>query len=162
MGITRGSLYKAFADKRSLFLAALAHYDRTEVEAAVHVLRDAAAGDGAARIGRVLQSVVAAVAKRGDRRGCFLCNTAVDQAPHDPEVERVVKAMLRRFDRAFAEALRATGLAADRTAAELGRIAEGLTTAYLGLRVRAKAGQPPRQLARTVATILGEAGLQAA
>ncbi len=31
-----------------------------------------------------------------DRRGCFLCNAAVDQAPMDPEIQAKVLAMIKR------------------------------------------------------------------
>ena len=46
MGIGRGSLYKAFGDKRSLYLAALQRYDAEIVDHAVRCLCDAAGGDG--------------------------------------------------------------------------------------------------------------------
>ena len=152
MGIARGSLYKAFADKRALFLAALAHYDRTEVAGAVQVLTDGSRG-GAERVARLFATVVDAVATRGDRRGCFLCNAAVDQAPHDADVERAVTAMMRRLDRAFAEALRDAGSGSDAA-----RRARALTAAYMGLRVLAKTGVSARQLRETVATTLAEPG----
>src|SRR5581483_7587401 len=56
MRIARGSLYKAFHDKRHIYLAALDHYDRTVVEENVERLRDGQGGDGARRIRRFLDS----------------------------------------------------------------------------------------------------------
>src|SRR5687767_573726 len=50
MNIARGSLYKAFQDKRSIYLAALDRYDQTEIQETVDALRDRAVGDGATRI----------------------------------------------------------------------------------------------------------------
>ncbi|WP_083240598.1 TetR/AcrR family transcriptional regulator [Methyloceanibacter methanicus] len=40
MQIARGSLYKAFEDKHSIYLAALDRYDRTEVETGTAFLSD--------------------------------------------------------------------------------------------------------------------------
>lgn len=158
MGISRGSLYKAFKDKRSLFLAALAHYDRTEIEGAVRLLTEDEGSDGNRRIKQLLHGVVVAVAERNDRRGCFLCNAAVDQAPHDPEVTRMVLAMMGRLDRGFAVALRQSS-GPQRGGAEIENVARSLTSAYMGLRVLAKAGYAPNRLADTVATVLYEAGV---
>ncbi len=159
MGITRGSLYKAFEDKRSLYLEALARYDRTQVGAAVELLTDRSIDDGGERIARLMEDVVAAVAERGDRRGCFLCNAAVELAPHDPEVERRVKAMMRRFDRAFEVALRDAKGLGRRQGKELARLASSLTATYMGLRVLAKAGYTPGVLSATITAVLRRAGL---
>ncbi|MCV6546005.1 MAG: TetR/AcrR family transcriptional regulator, partial [Cohaesibacter sp.] len=41
MGITRGSFYKAFVDKRSVYLAALDFYDQNVVSSAVTLLQNA-------------------------------------------------------------------------------------------------------------------------
>lgn len=159
IGIARGSLYKAFHDKRSLYLAALRHYDRTVVADAVRRLEDVAGGDGARRIAALLRTIGEAVAQRGDRRGCFLCNAAVDRAPFDAEVEGLVTAMMRRLDRAFGVALDGAAAAAAWDTARRDRVAGSLTAAYMGLRVLAKAGRTPDQLDETVASILAEAGL---
>ncbi|NIQ96073.1 MAG: helix-turn-helix transcriptional regulator, partial [Desulfuromonadales bacterium] len=40
MKIARGSLYKAFEDKHSIYLAALDRYDQTEVEEGIAFLSD--------------------------------------------------------------------------------------------------------------------------
>ena len=76
MQIARGSLYKAFEDKHSIYLATLDRYDRTEVEAGIAFLCDPEAGDGLTKIRSMLESVKSDKA----RRGCFLCNAAIDRA----------------------------------------------------------------------------------
>ena len=161
MGIARGSLYKAFLDKRSLYLSALRHYDGTVVADAVCLLEDDAGGDGARRIAALLHTIGEAVARRRDRRGCFLCNAAVDRAPFDAEVESLVTTMMRRLDRAFRAALDGAAAAAAWDVNRRDRVAGGLTAAYMGLRVLAKAGRTPGQLEETAQAILAEAGLTA-
>ena len=55
MQIARGSLYKAFEDKHSIYLATLDRYDRTVVEAGIAFLSDPEAGDGLTKIRTMLE-----------------------------------------------------------------------------------------------------------
>jgi TetR/AcrR family transcriptional repressor of nem operon len=148
MGIARGSLYKAFRSKRDIYLAALSRYDRTVVEAVVTMLGDPAGGDGSARIRRFLLSAVESLGRDGDRRGCFLCNAAVDRAQSDPDVTARVMAMMRRIEKAIVAALADSGKGAGRDDAARAETARMLLTAYVGLRVLARAGYPAPVLRR--------------
>ena len=152
MGIARGSFYKAFGSKRGVYIAALARYDQTIVEAAVTALRDPAGGDGFARIQRFLLSAVEPVDSDGDRRGCFLCNAAVDGALLDEGARETVTAMMRRIEREIAGALTETPeTSALEVHANL-EWAQHLLTVYMGLRVLARAGYPAEELRRIART----------
>ncbi|MEO1018156.1 MAG: helix-turn-helix domain-containing protein [Pseudomonadota bacterium] len=154
MQIARGSLYKAFADKRSIYLAALDHYDRTIVGPGIAMLGDPRHGDGIVRVKRLLNASADALAQQGDRRGCFICNAAVDRAPHDHEVEAKVKAMLGRIEDGIDLAL-ADAEATRRWPSQQRRAAaRALTTSYMGLRVMAKAGYDARGLREIINTTL--------
>ena len=61
MKIARGSLYKAFDDKRGIYLASLDRYDQTIVEQEIAVLRDPKAGDGLVRIRKMFESLLGGV-----------------------------------------------------------------------------------------------------
>jgi TetR/AcrR family transcriptional repressor of nem operon len=159
MNIARGSLYKAFEDKHSVYLAALDQYDRTEIQRAVDVLRDTSAGDGAIRIHRFLEDVRAAVVQRHDRRGCFACNAAVDRAPMDGGIQAKVLAMMKRMERAVAAALGECAQAARWPAKRRAEVALTLTNAYVGLRVLARSGFPPKDLAAVIRTAMQGCGL---
>jgi TetR/AcrR family transcriptional repressor of nem operon len=139
MGIARGSLYKAFGDKKKLFLRVLKHYDEVAVAGAVDLLTDRQEPDGGKRIARLFDSIIEAV-RNGDRRGCLMCNAAAGPASEDPDIGKVVSSMLARMTGAFAAALRDSEhgqqLASEARKAE----AESLTASYVGLRVLAKAG----------------------
>ena len=139
MGIGRGSLYKAFGDKRSLYLAELQRYDAEIVDHAVRRLCDAAGGDGRARIARLLHDDIDAVEHGDDRYGCFLCNASVDQAPHDPAVAEAVRRSIDRLDAAFAHVLADLPGEEGDQAARLAR-ARQATANYLGFRVLSRAG----------------------
>lgn len=154
MGIARGSLYKAFKDKHSVYLAALDRYDRTIVDGAVAILREPAGGDGLGRIRRLLEGARGAAAQRRDRWGCFMCNAAIDRAPEDPAVRTRVLAMMKRLERGFAVALAQSGLAREWPQARREESARLLTGAYMGLQVLVRAGYPPAELDAVIAANL--------
>ncbi len=139
MGIARGSLYKAFGDKKQLYLRVLQRYDEVAVTGAVELLTDRREPNGGKRIARLFDSIIDA-AMSGDRRGCLMCNAAAGPASEDPDIGSVVSSMLVRMTQAFATALTDTihgqGMSMEAREAE----AESLTASYVGLRVLAKAG----------------------
>lgn len=149
MGIARGSFYKAFGSKRDVYLAALERYDRTVVEVAIAMLRDPMGGDGSARLRRFLLSAIEPLESDGDRRGCFLCNAAVDRVLLDPEAGERVTATMRRIEHAIAAALNDADEASTRDKISDAESARHLLTVYMGLRVLARAGYSADELRRT-------------
>lgn len=144
VGLNRASLYNAFGDKRGLFLACLDHYGGREIAAAVALLSGPGGAD--TKIRKLFNGPVKAIQAGKDRRGCLLCNSAVEVAPHDPEVEAAVMRHLDRLRDAIAAAL------GDGTARKDAiRRADQLTASYMGLHVMAKAGAPVAQLKRIAA-----------
>jgi TetR/AcrR family transcriptional repressor of nem operon len=137
-GLNKQSLYRLFPDKRAMYLAALQKYEEQEGEP----LRAMLSGPGGAseRFKRVFDNLVASAA-RGDRRGCFLCNAATDQAQLDPATQGFVSAAVKRFERMFREALRVSApYNRDREATKAK--AAALLSAYFGLRVLTRANAP--------------------
>ena len=159
MNIARGSLYKAFQDKHSVYLAALERYDRTEIQRTVDGLRDRSAGDGATRIQQFLEDARGAVVQRHDRRGCFLCNAAVDRAPMDAGIQVKVLTMMKRMERAVAAGLNECTQAKHWPAKRRAHTALSLTNAYVGLRVLARSGFPAKDLAAVIRTTMQGCGL---
>jgi len=146
MGIVRGSFYKAYGDKRSVWLAALDYYDRTVVQPAAAALADHARGDGLARLAAFLNAPAAAVRHSGDKRGCFLCSAAVDSAARDTESSGLILAMFARLEAGLFDALKTLNINAGASAAALSAQAKLLLTCYIGLRVLARAGSPVEAL----------------
>jgi len=138
MKIARGSLYKAFDDKRSIYLAALDRYDKTEVEEGIEALCDPTGPDGFVRIREMLDDVKNDTA----RRGCFMCNAAIDQARFDPKVEAKVTSMLRRLEDAIAVALKQSKKGARWSAKRRAATAASILNTYMGLRVLTRSGYP--------------------
>ena len=86
MGLTRGSFYKAFGDKRNAYLEALSRYNQINITAAVEFLADTSERNGTERIRDLFASVFGEQAS--ERKGCFVCNAMVELAPVDEEVSR--------------------------------------------------------------------------
>jgi TetR/AcrR family transcriptional repressor of nem operon len=104
MGLTSGSIYKAFKDKRTVFIAAL---DRQMAQraAALHAALDAAAsGRDKVRAALALYAGVSYGVK--GRIGCLVVGTAVELATFDAEIaQRIVDAMHQR-EKLLADLLR--------------------------------------------------------
>ncbi|WP_305989676.1 TetR/AcrR family transcriptional regulator [Roseibium sp. MMSF_3544] len=137
MEITKGSFYKAFLDKQSIYLASLDRYNDKVVSGTVSYLTDSANGNGRERILGLFAMVAEAVRKNGDRLGCFLCNALIDKAAEGGEAEVKLQAMVHRLENAFFRALTDDGPPDDTSARETAR---GILSAYFGLRVLGRAG----------------------
>ncbi len=153
MKIARGSLYKAFDDKRAIYLATLDRYDQTQVEKGIAFLCDPKAGDGFAGIRDMFESVKQDAA----RRGCFICNPAIDQARVDADVEEKVSAVLGKLEEALAVALKQSKRGLRWPVKRRRNMAASLLNNYLGLRVLARAGYRPEDLQAIIDATLSAA-----
>src|SRR5712671_866133 len=105
MGITGTSLYNAFGDKRSLFRQALKHYAERSMRERIARIESAMPPKEAVR------AFVAEIVERslgdGDRRGCLLVNSALEIAPHDPELGAEIAARFGEIEEFLKRALSA-------------------------------------------------------
>ncbi len=144
-GLSRGSLYAAFDDKRTLFRAALEHYDKSF------------RSDFLGQIGRrfeprqaILEVFNSAAGQTGDGAlpgGCMLVNTALELSPHDPEIRAFVAKCFREVEGFFRERIE-LGRKLDRHSGsgDAGQKAKALLTLLLGLRVLARSDPQPETL----------------
>ena len=146
-GLKKGSLYAAFGDKRAMYHKALALYDRIWIDRTVRRLK--AGGAPRVRLDRFLRSAIEGAGGRGDDRGCFICNASIDQAPIDPDAERLIQASLGRLEAALADvvsAVQANAAGTPVSAEGASQQAQHVMSVYFGLRVLAKAGARPEIL----------------
>jgi TetR/AcrR family transcriptional repressor of nem operon len=110
MGIGGTSLYNAYGDKRALFARSLARYAERSMRARIarmeadHRPKDA--------IRAFIAEIIDRSLKDPDRKGCLLVNSALDVAPHDAEIGKVVGGYLdelQAFFRRNVEAARKAG-----------------------------------------------------
>lgn len=144
MGITGASLYNAFGDKHSLFARALDRYVEKGFTERIRRIeghlppRDA--------IAAFLSEVIERSLADPQHKGCLLVNAALEVAPHDPAIQKVVAAFFARveafFQRNVAEGQRAGTITRAQPAEDLARLLLGV---LVGVRVMARA-QPDRRL----------------
>ena len=131
MDLTRGSLYKAFTDKKTLFLRVLEKYDEQVVSDAVNLLTDSKQ-DGWSRI-FALFDMVADTIRSGDQRGCLLCSAIAGPAAIDQDIEAFATKSLNRMQTAFEQALEPVV-----PVGQSGALANLLVVQYMGIRIMAR------------------------
>jgi len=144
MGIAGPSLYNAYGDKRSLFHQVLQRYAERSTRERIARLESTLPPKQAVRT--FLGEIVERSLDDPDRRGCFLVNSALEIAPHDPELGTVIAARLGEigafFHRAITAAQADRSVPPDRDPDDLARLLLGVT---LGVRVLARSN-PQREL----------------
>lgn len=137
MGINRGSLYDTFGDKRSLFIAAIAHYEKTVIDRIVATLE--APGASKTVIVELFCQLAKNMAEDTECRGCFLTNTTMELCIHDADTTGLVTANLQKVERAFKKALLTAKAKGEITnQQDLDSLAQYLTSSIQGLRVMSK------------------------
>jgi TetR/AcrR family transcriptional repressor of nem operon len=145
MGIGGTSLYNAYGDKRALFRRSLERYAERSMRE--RIARLEAAHKPKEAIAAFVAEIIDRSLKDPDRKGCLLVNSALDVAPHDAEIGRVVGGYLdeiRDFFRRNIEAARRSGQLPRRIDAE--EMADHFLGVIAGIRVLARTGARRRQL----------------
>jgi len=144
MGITGTSLYNAFGDKRSLFRLVLRRYAERSTRERIARLEAALPPKEAVRA--FVEEIVERSLDDSDRRGCLLVNSALEIAPHDPELGAEIAARLGEIEgflfRAVSAAQEEGSVPPERDPADLARLLLGV---ILGVRVLARS-KPQRDL----------------
>ncbi|MFK7941213.1 MAG: TetR/AcrR family transcriptional regulator [Roseovarius sp.] len=146
MGLTRGSFYKAFGDKESVYLQALDRYDRTTISAGVEMLETCELDTASACLSQLFAGA------KDARRGCFLCNAIVELAPDHPKVADKARLMTDRLRGAIQSVLTRHGMAAPgQSTADL------ILHLYFGHQALGKAGKSRDDWHGHLAMLLGNA-----
>jgi TetR/AcrR family transcriptional regulator, transcriptional repressor for nem operon len=143
MGLVPASLYNAFGSKHALFARCLDRY--LDGNMRERIARLEATLPPRAAIEAFLNEIV--TRSLADPRGCLLVNSALEVAPHDPEIGAVVAARLGElegfFHRCVLAGQRNGSIAAAARARDLARL---LLTTVMGLRVLARGKPEPALL----------------
>src|SRR5689334_14439992 len=139
MGIGGPSLYNAFGDKRALFTRSLERYANRSMRERISRLE--ARHQPKQAIRAFIAEIIDRSLKDPDRRGCLLINSALDVAPHDTEIGKVVAGYLdelRAFFRRNIEAAQRVGQVPRSVDAE--EVSGHLLGVLAGVRVLARTG----------------------
>jgi AcrR family transcriptional regulator len=146
MGLTSGSVYKAFKDKRGVFIAAFDHHRaRRQRQLAALLGGD---GSGRDRLLRLLMNYAANSCEDEGRNGCIVVGSAAELALFDAEIAARVAAALDHNERQIAELI-----AAGKADGSIAPHVDAPTTARLllcltsGMRVIGKTGRDRRDMA---------------
>ena len=156
MGLGQASVYNAFGDKRTLFTHCLDRYLDANMRARI------------ARVEKTLppreaiETFLTEIVERSleSRLGCFLANAALEVAPHDPEIAKVVAERMDELEAFFHRCVVAGqsdgSISPDVAPADAARL---FMTTVMGLRVLAR-GHPKRPVlegaVRQALTMLGK------
>lgn len=156
MGLTAGSIYKAFKDKKAIFLAAFDRYK--QVRAALLEQRLATATTGRERIQAILYFYADAACGETGRRGCLAIGAAVELALFDADVAaRVARshaALLAQIEGFIAQGQEDGSVS---RAVDASITALSVFSFLQGIRIAGKSGQEPgrtRASADAILTIL--------
>ncbi|MFS2155845.1 TetR/AcrR family transcriptional regulator [Pseudomonas sp. Pseusp122] len=139
LGLTSGSIYKAWGDKRGLFLAALDRYMMLRGQAIAACL--AAKHTGRDKIEALLKHYAQLSGEAAGRTGCLVIETAVELSLADTEVAGLIAAQQLRREaqlcRLIEEGQRDGSVRSDLNAAMLAKM---LLALQQGMRVLGKTG----------------------
>jgi TetR/AcrR family transcriptional repressor of nem operon len=149
MGIGPTSLYNSFGDKRALFIKALERYVDCSVRARLARLESSLPPKQAVRT--LIEDVVERSLTDRTRGGCLLINSALEIAPHDPEVGAEIAKRLGEiegfFRRSISAAQSSGTIPRKLNSSDFARL---LLSVLLGIRVLARS-KPERTLLEGVA-----------
>ncbi len=151
-GVNRASLYGAYPDKRTLFIAGIKRYLDLVVEDNVRRLHSVEPASEAVR--QFFLKLVEAPVERL-RRGCLLTNSAVEIGMEDGEVAALIRGAFDRVEQAICERL----TEAQRTSqfakgAEPRALARLLIAVLQGIRVMARVGVDREVMRQAVSSAL--------
>jgi TetR/AcrR family transcriptional regulator, transcriptional repressor for nem operon len=89
LGISRSSLYDTYADKHSLYIKSLEFYQNTSRQNMDDIAANATSAKEA--ITQLFTLMTAELLTDDQQKGCFIVNSEVELAPHDPEVRLIIR-----------------------------------------------------------------------
>lgn len=153
MRLTNGSVYKAFRDKRAVFVAALDRYTARRNAEVRETL--AAKSSGRDKVRAVLDSYLDLSVGDEGRRGCLVVAGATEVSTYDPDMADLVAAALQQVEGSLRELVQ---LGQTDGSIPSGIDADGVARALLcflqGMRVIGKVGRSRAELAAAVDQIM--------
>lgn len=145
VGLSRSSIYETFGDKRQLFLEALKKYQREGMDALEKNINTAP--DFRQVLAKIFESILEENMNGSTQKGCFMVNSAIELACHDPEIAAIVKANQQEMENILYKAIKKGQHSGQITTSLPARsIARFLYTSFSGIRVTARSGADRKTL----------------
>jgi len=146
-GISAGSIYNAYGDKRGMFLAAFEHYLKAVLED--RIARFAPPSHGLAGLRQLFLSLLREPG--GETFGCLITNTAVEFGPDDGTAEQTTRKGFEILERLFVERLAAVKSSGElRTDVEAKSASIRLLALYQGVLVLIRGGYAAGEIRRAI------------
>lgn len=148
MGVNRGSMYATYGDKHAIFVAALLRYDENRRRQFIADIESRLPPREAIRA--LFDGFMSGVNESSSSKGCFLTNTALELAAHDPEVAKIVSHSQEEIEAFFLRSVRA-GKARGEISVSVKptEAARGLLASLIGMIVLSRS-RPNKPLLRSV------------
>ena len=104
LGISRSSIYDTFGDKHQLYLKALCTYRQNAIAVRERILNASVPAKAALR--QLMDLTIDSMTRDKQHKGCFLVNSAVENASHDKETNAIVCQNDREIENAFYEVIK--------------------------------------------------------
>lgn len=145
LGLSRSSLYDTFGDKQKLFVKSLKRYQQQNEESLKELFENAENIKTA--ITEIFKQAVIESLQDRITKGCFMVNSAVELAMHDPEIGKIVHENQKAVEDVFYNAVKKgqeSGQISDKQEAR--SLARFIFNNYSGIRVLARAGEKDKQV----------------
>ena len=104
LGISRSSIYDTFGDKHQFYLKALCAYRQNAIAIRDQILNASVPAKAAIR--QLMNLTIDQMIRDKQHKGCFLVNSAVENAPHDKEINAIICQNDRDLENAFYEVIK--------------------------------------------------------
>lgn len=145
LGLSRSSLYDTFGDKQKLFVKALKRYQQQGQNYVIELL-EKSENIKVALTEIFKQAIIESLEDR-ITKGCFMVNSAVELAMHDPEIASIVHENQKVMEEVFYKAVKKGQESGQiSTKLEARSLARFIFNNYSGIRVLARAGEKDKKV----------------
>lgn len=149
MKLSKGSFYKAFGDKKSVFLRALKLYTEDGVRNVQEVLRSDPSPKAAIRNALIRYADLSSGSK--GVRGCFAVLTAAEMLPGDPDITVLIKRLFANLQEQFATKIANAQVAGEiRNDGDPKVIAHFIVSHAQGMRILGKVGSRRDEMLKNI------------
>jgi TetR/AcrR family transcriptional repressor of nem operon len=145
LGLSRSSIYDTFGDKQKLFVASLKKYQKQSQDQIVALFE--ASENSKETLHSIFKQAVLESLEDRITKGCFMVNTSIELAMHDPEIAKIVQNNTKTMEDIFTKALQKgqdSGQVSKNMDAKT--LARFIFNNYSGIRVLARTGEADKQV----------------
>ncbi|MCF0059249.1 TetR/AcrR family transcriptional regulator [Dyadobacter sp. CY356] len=99
LGLSRSSIYDTFGDKRKLYISALERYRAQAAGGLIDMVNDSK--NTMVSLQEIFKMLVHDSFTDKLPKGCFMVNSSVELAPHDEEIDKIVRQNMQDIEDAF-------------------------------------------------------------